>query len=726
MAITKILSAVIFSIIAFSVNGAKVERKWIGPAQKKDWPATNPAPVFVRGFTLAAAPKSAKVAIAAAGWFELKVNGRKIGKNVLEPVTCQPDKRISEVTHDVTEYLKVGKNEIEILVGNGWFGVDVPVEVWGFATAAWHKDVPPSVNAELIVNNERHLATDTDWQVYDSPIVFSALRCGEYYDARREDTRINLRPAVLLNKLPTAVISPEDAVPCREAAAHEPVKAYAAPQGGTIYDFGHNIAGWCELEVVGEAGAKVTVFYDEMITSNLRLLGSNNGFNFGPRPSQQDEYTLKGGALEKWHPRFTYHGFRYARVTVDGKAEIKAIRSREVHSAFASAGSLQVSDKNFAHLQAAALRSYTANFVGIPTDCPHREKNGWTGDAHLACETGLWNFDSKDGYVHFIRMMIDTQRPDGQVPCIIPCTEKFGYRWGSGPAWDAILYVVPREIYRFYGDDSLAREAYPAMKRYLDYIMAKAQKDGLVKVGLGDWCAPGKTVEMGFVCSAWVYYFHCEVARWARHFGENDYAEQIEEKAADFRNKFNAKYYKGNGHYANDELTALGCVLYFKGLCADGDERKVAEVLVKRVRELKWKCDFGIMGAKWVPRALAEYGYASDAWQFFTRENEEAGYMRMIKSGEDTLWETFDGNASHNHIMFGDFSAWAYEYVAGIRIVEPGFRKVSLKPNYVEGLESIEARYRTPFGEITAGWKRGADDKPVFKYSLPEGIELVK
>jgi len=701
---------------------------WIGPSQGDAWNATNSVPCFVKTLTLDAAPRKAEAKIAAAGWFELRVNGVKAGKNVLEPVTCQPDKRISEVTHDITALLKSGENEIEIDVANGWFGCSIPKEVWGFKDARWHKGIPPSFKGSIEIDGKTAAVSDGSWKVYDTATVFSALRCGEYYDARLSGVRRNLRPAAVLEKTPMGVVSPDDSEPCRIGELFEPVYSFKAGNGGTIYDFRRNIAGWCEIEVEGEPGAKIVLDYNDTMGRKKTFSRQCTSLCRGPLPSQHDEYTLSGKGVEKWHPRFVYHGFRFVQARISGKAKIKSIRSREITSFPEPAGALKTSDGNFTRLQAACLRSYKANFVGIPTDCPHREKNGWTGDAQLACETGLWNFDSRRGYEHFIRMMIDAQKPNGQVPCILPTSDVFfGYGWGTGPAWDVALFEIPKRVYIFTGDDSLAKEAYRAMKKYIAFAGKKENKEGLYKYGLADWCPPKGTKQAPntMTDTAYVWYMHKEMAFWARREGEADFAAEMEAKAARIKEAFTKKYYKGGGVYADRELTALACPVYFKGLCVEGEEKKVADILAEEVRKLGWKCHFGIFGSKWIPRVLAEYGHQNDAWKLLTLETG-CGFMNFLKLDYDCLWETFDGGKSRNHIMFGDFSAWAYEYVAGIRIVEPGFKKIAFRPCFIDGVESFEATRKTPFGTIKAGWKRGKDGKAHFYSEVPAGIEVVK
>ena len=686
-----------------------------------------PAPILERTFTLSAAPSNAVFEIAVAGWCEVQVNGVKAGQNVLSPVTCQPDKRLSRVRFDVTGMLRKGENRIGVLLGNGWFNTFTKCS-WYFADGTWL--AAPQIRGSLAVDGRTLLVTDGAWRAYDSPIVFTALRNGEWYDARLEGRRPHERAAKVEKYSPAGRESPEIAVPCREFETFKPVRTVRSPDGADIYDFGANISGWCEIEMEGARGAKLTFDYDESLTPSNTLLGhvvKHVTRHKDPRLAQHDEYTLAGRAGgETWHPRFTYHGFRYVKVTKSGEASVKSIRARFVHSAFARAGSLETSDASFSALQAATMRSYLSNFVGIPTDCPHREKNGWTGDAQLAMETGMWNFAAKDSYVHYLLMLLDAQRPNGAIPCIVPCSHKFGYGGGSGPAWDTILFEIPWQLFRFCGDDAPARRAWAGMKAYLDFIETKADADGLFAYGLGDWCAPDRNdiADVRLTDSAYVYSFNVRAAFWAERFGDPRYAVARRRRAERIRAAFNAAFHKGGGLYGKGRWTELAAPLFFKGLCADGEEKAVAARLVEAVRANSHKASFGILGAKWVPRVLADYGYVDDAWRLFVQP-EQPGWMHWLTFGDGTLRECWDDRNSHNHIMFGDLSAWAYEYVAGIVPVEAGFRKVAICPHFPKGVDSFSATHRTPHGEIRVSWRRNGDGRPIVEWSVPRGVEVV-
>jgi len=518
MARNKILVGVVFTSVALGVCAAG-NPGWIAGGDSVSLEKCA-APYVGKTFVLDAKPQAAELRLAVCGWHEITVNNRRVTSAVLSPVTCQPDKRIGEVVYDLRDSLFAGTNKVVVLLGNGWWS-QLTGTIWGFENAPWHQKggwelprmyghLPPMVSGRLTVDGRTVLVTDGSWRAWDSPVVFNQFRNGERYDARLEGVVTNER-AVAVHYAPPGVVTREDAPPCRAFTLNGPRRTIAAKDGATIYDFGHNIAGWCEIVLTGPRGARVTLDYDESLDAagtslkgHVRTLGRD----YEP-PVGHDEYVCAGRGEERWHPRFAYHGFRYVKVTAETGVKVTDLRADFVHSDFKPAGSIETSDPLFTRLQDAVRRSYLSNFVGIPTDCPHREKNGWTGDAHLACETGLWNFDSADGYRHFVRMAIDAQRPNGAVACILPACPIFGYGWGSGPAWDAVLFVLPREVYRFTGDDSLAREAYAAMKRYRAFIATKEQPDGLYEYGLGDWCPPEghKMVSANLTDSAYVWSF---------------------------------------------------------------------------------------------------------------------------------------------------------------------------------------------------------------------------
>ncbi|MGI6496735.1 MAG: family 78 glycoside hydrolase catalytic domain [Kiritimatiellia bacterium] len=689
--------------------------------------ADAPAPYLRKTFTLEAKPAEATLFLCSAGWHEVYVNGEKIDDRVLAPVATQFDRRISYIAYDAAPLLRAGKNAIVVLLGNGWYNCFTE-NVWLFQHASWRSS--PKMLCELVVDGRVALRSDDTWKTRPSPIVFNALRNGEHYDARLEtpgfadpDASERGWKRVARTPSPGGLVVEEEAAPCRAGERCKPVKHIVLPDGATVFDFGRNLAGWCEIDVAGEAGARITLDHAEKVLPNGDIDPSNIDLFVKSGKFQHDEYVLAGCKEgESWHPRFTYHGFQYVRVRIEGAAELRAIRARFVHSGFPSAGSFSSSCAVLDKLQEITLRSYLSNFTGFPTDCPHREKNGWTGDAALACETGLWNFHAAPGYLHYAQMLVDTQRPDGSLCCIAP-TAGWGYEWGNGPTWDSLLFEVAYQLYRFEGDDTAIRRFYPAMLLYLRYLDNIAWR-GIVDFGLGDWCpadesraAPGPLLNTGY------YYLDTlRTAAFARLLGEDAESARLARNAGKIRDAFNRTYHKGDGHYAKDEWTSLGAALFF-GLAESEWAPKTAKLLAEAVRANAHKADFGILGAKYVPRVLAAYGYADDAFRLVT-QTDYPGWGHWVARGATTLHEQWNDSASLNHIMFGDPSAWAYEFLGGIHpsFEHPGFAHVLLQPIFPSDLDHFKAKHDTPHGTIRVSWKRGANGTIVYTANLPKGV----
>ena len=676
-------------------------------------------PVFERGFMLDAKPRAAVLDLAVGGWFEVSVNGKAIDTAVMNPPPVAYMKRVPGFKLDVADFLQTGSNTLAVTVAPGWYNSRTK-EVWGFDKALWLDY--PALRATLVADGRQVLRTDTSWRQMRSPVTFSQFRAGETYDARLE-AKCEAKPAFEVSYPPRGAVSYDcDANPVRTFEAFEPNASVTLKDGTVRHDFGVNLAGWCEIEVEGEAGAKVTLDHDERFKSGD---GSPHG---GVRVfvkdavGQRDEYVLAGKpGGERWHPRFTYHGFRYVWVKTTGKVTVKAIRARVVHSDLPEVGGIETDNADFNALLAATRRSYLSNFVGIPTDCPHREKNGWTGDAQLAMETGLWNFDGSRAYRSFLRMMTDTQLANGQVSCILPTAYSFGFGWGSGPAWDALLFEFPWQLRRFGGDERTFAEAYPHMVRYLGYLDSVVRDDGTVAFGLGDWCAAdGKQLaNRDLLVTAISCGFYDKAAVFAELLGKSAEAETWRHRAALMRAAFCARFGHGDGSVGSDYSSELATALAF-GMIPQGERAAAAKRLVERLRKNLHRVDFGLIGGKYVPRSLAEYGYADDAFELFVQKRDP-GWQSMLKTGDGSLWEDFAGKDSHNHIMYGDNSAWAYEYLAGIKPLQPGFRRVLVKPCFVKQLGRVSAWHRTPQGRLAVEWRR-AGDVIRLKVTVPEGI----
>jgi len=688
-----------------------------------------PAPMLRTEFSIGAGVTRARLAISGLGYYELRLNGRKVGDRVLDPTVTQYDRRVRYATYDVSDALVRGANAIGVILGNGWYNCHT-TEVWHFDKASW-RDYPKlllQLDIELEGGEKLMVSSGPDWLIGDGPIRFDGLRNGETYDARLEcpgwdspDFSSDTWNKARVVPGPGGVLEPQRAPPCKVMRSIEPVSVTELEPGVALFDLGQNIAGWAQLRVEGPRDTEIVMRYAEKLAPDGDIDASNIDSFIKGGDCQTDRYILKGDGLEVWEPRFTYHGFRYVQVLgLPTPPNADQLRGQVVHTAMAPAGSFECSDETLNRLQECTLWAYRGNFVGIPTDCPHREKNGWTGDAQLAAETGLWNFNAKTAYLEWLQTLADTQRPSGQLPGIAPSTG-WGYNWGSGPAWDSALILIPWHIYVHTGSVEAIERLYEAMRRYIDFCSTMASGH-IVSFGLGDWCHGGfrRPPPSSLTSTGYYYRDAVIVAKCAAITDRAEDAARYRALARDIRAAFNERYYRGDGIYAEGQPTALACAVY-QGLVEDDQKQAVVDLLAQKVRDNDCRADFGILGAKYVPRVLADEGHAELALRLFTQE-EFPGWAHWLARGATTLWESWKGHGSRNHVMFGDVSAWMYHYLAGIVPDEanPGFTRVSLMPRVVAALEWVTSTHRAPSGTIGSSWRRDGN-RIVFDIELPAG-----
>ncbi len=699
--------------------------KWIGQSDALlyNWyQPVLPAPYFRKIFDHIGNADAAEVSICGLGYYELYINGKKVGDHVLDPVFTQYDRRVRYVVYDVAEYLVPGENVFGVILGNGWYNCHTP-EVWQFDKASW-RDYPKLL-LELWLDGKSVFRSDGSWKFSGGPIVFDGLRNGETYDARLElegwftveydDS--GWKHAVMVAP-PGGVLEEQTMPPCKVMQTRAVEKQWTLPNGDIVYDIGQNITGWARITCSGKRDTELIVKYAERLKDgDIDQEGIASFIKGGE--CQTDRYILRGLKKEIWEPRFTYHGFRYVRISgVSSDTFIEKIEGRVVHTAFEQIGVFSCSDDTVNRLQKCTIWSYIGNFTGIPTDCPHREKNGWTGDAQLTAETGLFNFAAGTAYNEWMDSFADVQRPSGQLPGIVP-SSGWGFNWGSGPAWDSAFLLIPWYVYLYTGDTSSIITHYDSMKKYVDYCTGMATNH-IVSFGLGDWCHVDCTriTPVGLTSTAY-YYVDCMLlSKFAAINGNISDHRKYAGLAVKIRSAFNWRFYKGDGIYANGEQTALGCAIYH-GLVVDSEKDKVVAKLAETVKANGNKPDFGILGAKYVPRALADNGYIDLAYQLITQP-EFPGWAHWLKQGATTLWESWKGNSSLNHIMFGDIGAWMYRYLAGVipDPENPGFKHFIIKPHPVNGLKWVKAEHVAPIGKIVTAWKH-SDSSFVLKIGVP-------
>ena len=659
--------------------------KWI--AESDNIKEITAAPLFRKTFIVNKPIKKAELYACGLGHACYYINGRNITDEVMITPISKYDTRIYYSKFDVTEFLTNGKNAIGCVLGNGWYFVTYPR--WDFYKPDWmhHPKLILKLIIEYTDGSTDEVVSDTSWKTAKSAIVYNEDRRGEIYDARLYIDGWN-EPDFDDGEWNNAFI-------CRGAGGvfqkiDFPVikvtnRFKAVRISPNVYDIGRNISGWIRLKVSGERGTEVKIRYAEVIGADGDIEPERLNTIIGS-DTHTDKYILSGNGVEEWAPRFAYHGFRYAEIT--GDAEIIEVIGEVVHSDVKTIGEFECSDDMLNKIHNASVWSTITNIQGIITDCTQREQNGWTGDALLSAEQSLMNFDIVSVYKKWLVDICDTQRPNGQISCIAP-TSGWGYNWGSGPAWDSALILIPYYIYKYTGDKSVLSEMWDNMALYMEFIESMSDKNE-VCFGLGDWCAPegAKLCPTVITDTAYFYVDNKVMAMCARLLEKGDGVYQ--RRAAEIKKSFRDKYIK-NDFYLGNNTTAIACAIY-QDLYNDDEKALAAKRLNELYSEGKYHIDCGILGIKYLYTALSEYGYAETAYKLTTNP-EFPSYAYWILNGMTTLCETWDMSNSCNHHMFSEVDMWMYKYIAGIRIDEGG-GSVRIEPCYIPEIDWVTASHR--------------------------------
>ncbi|MEI6139947.1 MAG: family 78 glycoside hydrolase catalytic domain [Mariniphaga sp.] len=681
------------------------------------------APIFRKEFNPVKIIKSARAYIAAGGLYEIYLNGTKVGDHRLDPMYTRFDRRTLYVTYDITKYLVEGKNAVGVLLGNGWYNHQ-STAVWYFDQAPWRARPGFCLDIRLTYTDGTHevICTEPDWKTSLSAIVFNSIYTGEHFDARQVQSGWNtsgFNDSKWKNAIPIG--SPSNNIvsqalqPIRDVEVIPAKNMTKFDQGHYVFDLGRNISGVSQLKVKGQAGTVIRLKHGERLYKSGLVDMSNIDVHYRPTdqldPFQTDIFTLKGEGEETFKPKFNYKGFQYVEVTSDQPVELKKedLTGFFMHSDVPPVGTINSSDSIINKIWWATNNSYLSNLFGYPTDCPQREKNGWTGDAHTAIETALYNFDGVTVYEKWLADHRDEQQPNGVLPAIIP-TSGWGYTWANGPDWTSTIAVIPWNIYLFYGDTKLLSDCYENICRYVDHI-TEISPSGLTNWGLGDW-VPVKSVAAKELMSSLYYYTDASILmKTAQILGKKSDFEKYKVLSLKIKDAINAKYLnRETGIYASGFQTELSAPLHW-GIVPEELKAKVAMNLVNRVIADNKHLDVGLLGTKTILNALSANGYADLAFEVASQRTFPSWGWWMV-NGATTLYENWPidskSDISLNHIMFGEIGAWLYKSPGGIYPDEqqPGFKNVILKPDFVKGLNSFEATHTGPYGKIISSWKR--------------------
>ncbi len=722
---------------------------WIGDGRGVDY---QPAPYFRKPFDLNKKVKSARAYMAVGGLYELYINGGKVGNHRLDPMYTRFDRRNLYVTYDVTRQLQQGANAVGVLLGNGWYNHQ-SIAVWNFERAPWRNR--PAFCLDLRITYEdgsvETIMSERDWKTSSGAVVFNSIYTAEHYDARKEQQGWNTPGfddsqwrGVGYRAAPSQNIVAQQMYPIRNVEEITPKSMTKINDTTYLYDLGRNISGVSRFKVSGDEGTVIKLKHTERLYLNGRADMSNIDVYYrGDKitdPFQTDILILSGKGEEEFMPKFNYKGFRYVEVTCSKPIDLKKenLTGYFMHSDVPPVGHIETSNPLVDKLWWATNNAYLSNLFGYPTDCPQREKNGWTGDGHLAVETGLYNFDGITIYEKWLADHRDEQQPNGVLPDIIP-TGGWGYGTDNGVDWTSTIAIIPWNIYLFYGDSKLLADCYDNIKRYINYIDSHSP-NGLTSWGRGDW-VPVKSHSTKELMSSIYYYVDTKVlADAAQLFGKQEDYQHYSALAQKIKNAINGKYLnRGTGIYANGTQTEQSMPLMW-GVVPDDMRQFVANNLAKKVQDNGFHLDVGVHGAKALLFALSENGHAETAYKV-AAQDKYPSWGWWIVNGATTLLENWDLKAerdiSDNHMMFGAVGGWFFRGLGGIYPdnAKPGFKNIVLRPNFVTGLQQFTATYQSPYGSIESKWEKKKKDI-VYKviipanstadFYIPDGFKLKK
>ena len=713
----------------------KMEEPWVGK-----WITTEKEdtfhPLFVKSFEAKKGLASARLYICGLGLFTAELNGKKVGDEVLTPYYSNYHDEEQYITFDITEDVKE-QNELRVSLGNGWFkgkfGLNNQSNNFGdeFKLIAELRLVYEDGEVQVI-------GTDETWEYIGSDVEDDGIYDGEIINHLLWKEKENLPKKAVLTEAEGKLVA-RYSLPVMEMEDMPVKEVIYTPLGETVLDFGQNFAGYVTFRNHLLEGTRIVFDHGE-------ILQDGNFYNENYRSAKSQFVYVSDGRDELVRPSFTYFGFRYVRVTGwPGEAKEEDFTGKALYSKMDRTGYIETGHQGVNRLFLNALWGQKSNFIDFPTDCPQRdERLGWTGDAQVFSGTASFNMDTTAFYHKFLHDLRNEQvKYDGILLGVIPVLDPNGPIFSS--VWGDIATILPMVVYEHSGNVETLRENYPMMKDWVDKITKEDKARGqkyLYDFGnqLGDWLALDGRTEQSMEGGTDAYYIGSnyyamsvqKTATAAEILGYKEdeaYYKDLYEKIKD---AIIREYFTETGRLAIDSQTGYIVALY-SGIYRD--KEAVVAGLKARFYKDCYKLKGGFTGAPILCRVLAENGFEEDAFYFLMQE-EYPGWMHCINLGATTIWERWnsvldDGHLSGtmmnslNHYSYGAIVEYLYRDVAGLKALEPGFKKALITPLMNGKLKYMNMTYDSAYGEYKVSWKVLKDGNVSVDIQVPFGCSAV-
>jgi alpha-L-rhamnosidase len=693
------------------------------------------ASLLRKDFALPAAVQSARLTITALGAYRAFLNGKPVAaKNLLDPGFTNFHKRVLYQTYDVTSLLTNGDNTLAAILGGGWHGS--PMTWAGTRTFTEPDALRAQLDITLADGSHKTIATDETWQTAPAPTLFSEIYAGEVYDARLETPGWNAPRFTAKNWTPAtlATVSPEiklTAQPNLSIAVSNILHPIAmnlmnpTPPANeahpvVIYDMGQNMVGNIVLHVRGPRGTPIRMRFAERLNPDGSIYTENLR-----NATVTDTYVLGGNGDETYTPAFTFHGFRYVELSGYPGTPTTASIEGLVYDSLPSTPSIrfQSSSDLLNKMGQLGIWGQRGNFLSIPTDCPQRdERLGWMGDAGVFWRTGTYNFDIASFTRKFMLDITDAQTTDSAFTDISP--NLLGPNPGA-PGWADAGILVPYAAWLQYGDKSLIETAWPAMQRYMDFIITTNPdylRRNKLGANYGDWLAPDPNTPKDLIATAYWAIIARDMHEMSLALARPADAEKYQSLYDHIATAYRTQYIQPDGAVTGNTQTSYVVTLY-SGIAPEALRASMTDRLVKDIEAHNNHLTTGFLGTPFLMFVLDDNHRSDIAFKLLLQDTYPSwGYM--VAKGATTWWERWNGDTgdpsmnSYNHYAFGSVMAWVFRRAAGIDTDPsgPGFHHLTIAPQFDPALPTLHTEYDSAYGTITTDWNQSTHK---FTITLP-------
>lgn len=711
--------------------------------------------------------KSAKAYIAAAGYYELYINGNRIGNDVLAPQQTDIRKSVIYNTLNITDMLRNASSKgdtavVGVTLGNGR---TVPMRY------NKHQKCPffgfPKCRVDILIEyangKTQRVSSNDKWKATASgPIRSNNEYDGEVYDANMELTGWSMPgyddsqwQFAERAEIPIGAMYPQT----QKNQQAKPLTDYpnvSSPEllQNNVIDVKQNIAGWLAVMVRGDKGDTIRIKYAERLNADGTLYIANL------RDAEtEDTYICNGteGEGRWWQPRFVYHGFRYAEIKGMKDVTLADVKPFVVADDVEQIGSFTSSNKTLNTIVRNAWWGILDNYKGFPVDCPQRnERQPWLGDRTVGTLGESYLFNNNNLYTRWMRDICDAQRYDGCIPDVAP---SFWNYFNDDVTWPSALPFTCQMLYEQFGNDEAMLNSYPYIKKWIKHFFNDYMKDGvIIKDKYGDWCMPPEKPELihsedparqtdgSLISTAYMIKVLGLMSSFGEHLGYKEEAADYAAKATTMKDAFNKKFltkktgtspepghplYPDSVYYGNNTATANILPLAFDIVPEDCKQSVIDNVVKNIIVDNEGHVSCGVIGISFLLRTLTENGYADVAYLIATNTSYPSwGYM--AEHGATTIWELWNGDTANpamnsgNHVMLlGDLLTWCYQDLGGIKNAPgtQGYEHLLMKPAFsIQDLDSIDCCYDTPRGIVRSKWKKTLEHLH-WEVTLPQGVK---